>query len=406
MIGVYHATSVSLVSRCCPYALELQERGVPADRSVYQVGIAAHCILESVSICTNEVNRELTEEEVNVSALGVCERLMSVGRSYDGKGEPPMTPESVFAGKEVALSWLAWNPIQPGGQVEVGLGLNRDGQPTDYWKGDGLTIRTILDEVRIIRESDEESARTVLAVRDYKSAWSTSEDELDTLQRRIQAVAAWRYYGPADVLRLEVVNLRLQKVYVRDLYREDGLEETLSDWWSAVATTVRALDKQKSIGPRPASPGRGCLRCPFLGACEFAADFIERAGMHRTTEQKAIAFCVATAMRDDLAEQLRVETEDGAVAVHGGIVGTAAKEGRRLRQDAYQVIADEWLANGGETLGLLKALSLGVGNATSMAKVLFFDRKSKADRDAFLESITEPETKRIFGVHSGEKSVD
>lgn len=404
---IYHATNLQLVSRACPYALELYEQKVPYSRDVFGVGIAAHCILEAVQTCTNEIGRELTEEEVKVSALGVCERLMTTGRSYDGVPEPPMKPETVFAGQELALDWLLGvEPCQPGARVEQGLGLDAHGQPCGYWKADGLTIRTILDSVRISQEADEESARTVLTVRDWKTAWSTDDSELDTLQRKIQAIAAWRTYGPVEVLRLEVVNLRLQKVYVRDLYREDGLEETLSDWWSAVATTVRALDKQKSIGPRPASPGRGCLRCPFLGACEFAADFIERAGMHRTTEQKAIAFCVATAMRDDLAEQLRVETEDGAVAVHGGIVGTAAKEGRRLRQDAYQVIADEWLANGGETLGLLKALSLGVGNATSMAKVLFFDRKSKADRDAFLESITEPETKRIFGVHSGEKSVD
>ena len=27
MIGVYHATAISLVSRACPFALELQERG-------------------------------------------------------------------------------------------------------------------------------------------------------------------------------------------------------------------------------------------------------------------------------------------------------------------------------------------------------------------------------------------
>ena len=120
----YHATGISLVSRACPFALELQERGVPADRSVYQVGIAAHAVMEGVSLCTNECNRELTPEEVNCAALGVCERLMSVGRSYDGKGEPAMSPESVFAGQEVALAWLAWNPIQPGGQVELGLGLD------------------------------------------------------------------------------------------------------------------------------------------------------------------------------------------------------------------------------------------------------------------------------------------
>lgn len=401
---IYHSTNLALVSRCCPFALELQERGVPAERSVYQVGIAAHAILEGVALCTNEVNRELTEEEVNVSALGVCERLMSVGRSYDGKGEPPMTPESVFAGQEVALQWLAWNPIQPGGQVEVGLGLNLDGQPCDYWRGEGLTIRTILDEVRIIRESDEESARTVLAVRDYKSAWSTSDDELDTLQRRIQAVAAWRFYGPADVLRLDVVNLRLGKVYTRELYREDGLEAMLDEWWRQVAATCRALDAQKALGPRPAAPGRGCLACPYVGACEHAQDFMERRGMHRTPEQRATAYCVASAVRDELAEQLRLDTEEGPISVDGGLVGTVAKEKQRLADDAYARLWEVWEESGGDELGFAKALKLTASNAKELAKALYFDRSAKADREALLAEVTETETERRFGIWPKENS--
>ena len=401
---IYHSTNLALVSRCCPFALELQERGVPAERSVYQVGIAAHAILEGVALCTNEVNRELTEEEVNVSALGVCERLMSVGRSYDGKGEPPMTPESVFAGQEVALQWLAWNPIQPGGQVEVGLGLNLDGQPCDYWRGEGLTIRTILDEVRIIRESDEESARTVLAVRDYKSAWSTSDDELDTLQRRIQAVAAWRYFGPADVLRLDVVNLRLGKVYTKDLYREDGLDAQIDAWWLHVAVTCRALDAQKALGPRPAAPGRGCLACPYVGACEHAQDYMERRGMHRTPEQRATAYCVASAVRDELAEQLRLDTEEGPISVDGGLVGTVAKEKQRLADDAYARLWEVWEESGGDELGFAKALKLTASNAKELAKALYFDRSAKADREALLAEVTETETERRFGIWPKENS--
>ena len=404
MSGVFHATAISLVSRCCPFALELQERGVPADRSVYQVGIAAHAILEGVSLCTNECNRELTPEEVNVAALGVCERLMSVGRSYDGKGEPPMSPESVFAGQEVALAWLMWNPIQPGGKVELGLGLDGQGQPCDYWKGEGLKVRTILDEVRIIRESDEESSRTVLAVRDYKSAWSTSDEELDTLQRRIQAVAAWRYFGPADVLRLEVANLRLGKVYTRELFREDGLDEQVNAWWTHIAATCRALDAQKAIGPRPAAPGRGCLACPYIGACEHASDFMERAGMHRTPETRATAYCVASAVRDELAEQLRRDTEEGPVKVAGGIVGTVAKEVTRLSPDAYARLWEVWEESGGDELGFAKALKLTASNAKELAKTLYFDRSAKADREALLAEVTVTESERRFGIWPEEKA--
>ena len=400
----YHATGISLVSRACPFALELQERGVPADRSVYQVGIAAHAILEGVSLCTNECNRELTPEEVNCAALGVCERLMSVGRSYDGKGEPPMSPESVFAGQEVALAWLAWNPIQPGGKVELGLGLDAQGQPTDYWKGDGLTIRTILDEVRIIREADEESARTVLAVRDYKSAWSTDADELETLQRRIQAVAAWRYFGPADVLRLDVCNLRLGKVYTKELYREDGLDAQIEEWWGQVAATVRALNAQKALGPRPAAPGRSCLACPYIGACEHALDYVERAGMHNTPEKRATAYCVATAMREELGRQLRIDTEEGPVKVAGGLVGTVAKEKTKLKADGYSLLWERWEEHGGDELGFAKALKLTASNAKEMARALYFDRSAKADREALIAEVTETEMAREFGVWTAEEN--
>lgn len=403
MIGVYHATNLNLVSRACPFALELQERGVPADRSVYQAGIAAHAVMEGVSLCTNEINRELTPEEVNVAALGVCERLMSVGRSYDGKGEPPMAPEAVFAGQEIALGWLLWNPIQPGGQVEVGLGLDGQGRPCEYWKGEGLKVRTILDEVRIIRESDEESARTVLAVRDYKTAWSTDDSELDTLQRRIQAVAAWRHFGPADVLRLEVANLRLGKVYTRELYREDGLDEQIETWWLQVAATCRALDAQKALGPRPAAPGRGCLSCPYIGACDHASDFMERAGMHRTPEQRAIAFCVAAAVKEELAAQLRIDTDEQPVKIADGEVGYRAKERQKLKPDAYVDLWGTWSASGGGPDGFAKGLKLTKANAENVAKLLYPERGQKRDRDAWLAELMEPENVREFGAWPAEE---
>lgn len=405
MIGVYHSTAISLVSRCCPYALQLQEDGVPMDRRVFQVGIAAHAVLEGIALCTNEIGRELTEEEVKVSALGVAERLISVGRSYDGKGEPPMSPEDMFAGSELALNWtLGVEPMQPGAMLEQGLGLDADGKPTEYWKGSGLTIRTILDSVRIVTESDEESSRRVIVVRDYKTAWTADADELETLQRRIQAVAAWRYFGPADVLRLEIVNLRLQKVYAKDLYAADGLEEQIAEWWRQVSTTVRALEAQRKIGRRPAAPGVGCLRCPFVQRCEHAKDFIERRGMHQTDEQRALAYTVATAMRDDLAEELRVATEENPIPVPGGSVGYTPKTRMKLTPDASGELWTLWEDSGGEPEGFVKALQLSKTNAEKALKVLYPERGQRKDRDDALVLWTEPETVKEFGAWPEEKS--
>ena len=402
---IYHSTNLQLVANHCHYALELYEQRVPYSRDVFGVGIAAHAVLEAVAACTNELGRVLTEEEVKVSALGICERLMSVGRSYDGHAEPPMKPEDVFAGQELALDWLlGMEPAQPGTMIEQGLGLDADGQPCDYWKGDGLTIRTILDSVRIHTEADEESARKVLTVRDWKSAWSTDESALDTLQRRIQAVTAWRYFGPVDVLRLEVVNLRLQKTYTKDLFREDGLDEQIAEWWSQVAATVRALDAQKALGPRPAAPGAGCGGCPFALSCSHAADFYERRGLFRTVEQKATAYAVMTALRDEIAKELRIEAEDQPVQINGGSVGFLVKEKMKLKADGYSTLWDRWSEGGGEVLGFAKALSLGSGNAVKMVKALYSDRTAKADREALISEVTEPEKTREFGVIDGEKA--
>ena len=404
MSGVYHATNLQLISRCCAYALQLQEDGVPMDRRIFQVGIATHAVLEAVGLCANELGRELTEKEVKVSALGVCDRLMSTGRSYDGVSEPPMAPEDVFAGQELALNWLLGvEPAQPGAMLEQGLGLDADGAPTEYWKGSGLTIRTILDSVRIVEEADEESARRVLIVRDWKSAWSTDADELETLQRRIQAIAAWRYFGPADVLRLEVVNLRLQKVYAKDLYREDGLDAQIAEWWRQVAATVRALEAQRKLGKRPAAPGFGCLRCPYISACAHAQDFLERRGMHNTPEKRAQAYVVAAAMREELGAQLRIDANEQPVKIDGGFVGTTAKERTKLRADGYQLLWERWEEHGGDELGFAKALKLTASNAKEMAKTLYFDRKAKADRDALIAEVTEPELVREFGVFSAEQ---
>lgn len=394
----YHSTELSLVSRHCPYALELQERGVPADRSVYNVGIAAHAVLEEATRETNSKDRELTADELQHVALGVCSRLIATGRTYDGKPEGPMPADAAFAGKKVALDYLAWNPIQPGGEPERGIGLDERGNVVDYWEGDGLAIRTILDHGTCYTEADEESERTVLRVTDYKTAWSAGEDDLDTIQRKIQAVAAWKVYGPADVLILEIVNVRLGKSFTKRLYAVDGLSETLAEWWAEILTAAKALDAQKARGPRPAIPGRGCLGCPYLQACDHSQDYIERRGMHRTAEQRATAYCVAAAMRDELGEQLRIDSDEEPVRVEGGFVGTTAKVVQKVREDGYAILADRWEENGGDLHGFAKACELTGANAKNIAKALYFDRSAKADRDALLAEVLTEDRKREFGV--------
>jgi hypothetical protein len=53
-------------------------------------------------------------------------------------------------------------------------------------------------------------------------------------------------------------------------------------------------------------------------------------------------------------------------------------------------------------LGFAKALKLGAGNATNMAKALHFDRKEKSDREALIEEVTELDRVREFGFSASE----
>lgn len=403
----YHSTALQLVKRHCPYALDLREQGIPYPRGGYQVGIAAHACLEAIAHETAKKDGVLDEAEARAATLLTASELVAEGRTYDGKAEPPMSPDDAMAGREIALDWvLGVEPFEPDALVEIGLGLDAEGQPCDYWS-DAARIVTILDVVRVVNEADEESARRVVVVRDYKTSWATDEAELDTLQRKIQAVAAWRYFGPADVLRLEVVNLRLQKVYPVDHYAEDGLDAKIAGWWGQIATMAEALDGQKKIGHRPAAPGAGCMGCPYLERCEHAKDYIERRGMHRTLEQRASAYCVALAMAQELAEQLRLETDEQPAEVYNGIVGTIAKPRRKLTEDAYAILWERWEEAGGDGPGFAKAAELSVSNATKIARALHFDRKEKADREALISEVCKMDNVREFGIHpKPERGVD
>lgn len=399
----YHATELNLAAKHCPRALDFYEARLPYPRDHFQVGICAHVVLQAVGEATNKAGRVLTDSEQRDAAQSVVIDLIANGRTYDKHPEPPPKPDDAFAGRDLALDYLAFNPLEPGAQYEVGLALDSKGSPVPYWSKDPEPrLRAILDRVRIFDEMDEESSRTVLEVADYKSAWSASESDLDTLQRKIQAVTAWKVYGEAsgvDVLRLVVVNVRLQQSYPRDYWREDGLRDQIASWTRDILSTCAATDEQKRIlGKRPAAPGAGCMGCPYIQACPDALDYIERRGLHRTPEKRATAYAVACAMKEELARELRDETDETPIKIHGGIVGYSVKEKREAIPDAHSELWDRWEFGGGDALGLLKALGLTTGNIAKAARVLHYDRKEKQDREKLIEELTQPVNAREFGV--------
>ena len=88
-----------------------------------------------------------------------------------------------------------------------------------------------------------------------------TKDELDSFQRRCQAVVVWLTYKP-DIIILEIANLRTKGVYTKELnihFETDTLEE----WKNDIELAIKTLDNK--LNP---NPGMGCIGCPYSPRCE------------------------------------------------------------------------------------------------------------------------------------------
>lgn len=397
----YRPTGLSLAAKHCPRALDHFEQGTPYDRRQFETGNAAHAILQALGEHARETGAvpDVESREVLTLADRVAHSLIAHGRVYEGQPEPPMSPDTVYAGRALALDCIAAYPLSPTAQYEVALGVDAGRRPILY-QSDACRLRAIHDCVDLGDDEDEESSVRTLTLRDYKSAWSTNEDELRTIQRKVQAVTAWAHYSEGvDILRLEVINLHTLKRYSQEYVAEDGLAGLLDSWWADVVHVMDAYDRQAAIGRRPAVPGAGCAGCPFLERCEDALDYLERATLHRTAAEKARCYAVACAVKDGLGDWLKAVTDESPIEIDGALVGTVGKEQRSLSDTAYSALADEWELSGGNIAGFAKACDLSVGNAEKVCRILFPGGSDKMERDRFLDSLTQPKIVRKFGVH-------
>lgn len=397
----YRSTGLSVLSRHCPFALDQWERGVPYDRAVFEVGIAAHAVLQAAWQSAQEIRRTPNADEIDAIAAATYSGLVAGPRMFDGKPEPPLDPDRAREGRELALDWiLGQEPPSPGAEIEVGLALDRAGNPVQY-HDPAAYYTAILDQVRLEDRRDEETSARVLTIRDYKTSWRADDDELNTIQRRGQAVVAWPHYGEGvDILRLEVVNLRTRRIHAIEFYAEDGLDEQIADWKRDLWQTLSALDEQADRGRRPARPGAGCVGCPFVLACDFAADYMERGAIPGTARERAIAYAVASATTDALADAVRLDCGEGAVEVPGGVVGFVGRERRQSREDAHVTLSESWPGADTQAVrGLLKSLGLSVKSVELAAKALYPTRQQKADRDALIRECLTTITVPVFGVH-------
>ncbi len=390
----YSSTDLNYLLKYCPKAFRLHMAGVHGDRSVFQVGIAAHAVLEEVG------KRQLHDpEQIKRVADDVARILMTEGRDYFGVAEPPMLPDQALAGRDLALAYLETH-VLPAGDYEVAAYL-----PIDQ----NTMTRALLDLKFEEERGDEDFSGPCLVVTDYKSAWNADDDELETLQRKMQAVLAWSNWGREDLLGLvlEVANLRTGRTHSKLIWMDEEGQHLLANWRIDIMTLCAAADAALD-GDRVA-PGIGCLSCPFSKGCEECA--AAATGPQATVEDMAISYLCQKTRLAGVTAELKVLLRDSApIAVNGGTVGFQAKTKDEPVADAYSRVLAMWHERQGNVvaiedvihklptqLTLLMALAPGKTALEKVAKSLYPERTQVAERKEFLRTLVEPVAVAEFG---------
>ena len=433
-------TLLNLFAERCGFAVSLAEQNAPMNRDVFQPGIAAHEILQACGNKTNEKGRILSYEEMQTVARAVCERLIAEGRSFDGNPEPPLHPNDAWAGRDIALDYLALRPLEPGAEYEVGVAVGSAWEPMPYegaevevplgehyatremaldagdpsLEGQCVEIeygselhpphfRSILDVIRIGEgDGEQEFEQQTLVIRDYKSAWPTDAERLNHLQQRCQAVLAVAHYPDAAVLRREVVNLRTRMVYSDDMYL--GFPETdeiLDEWRADVDSTLAALEEQKMQGidgMRAASPGACCVSCPYVAQCDEGREYLLSAdgiSEYGSLEEKARLYAVTVAMMGHVRDTLKAAGGE-PIEIEDGRVGYIRQAYREPLPGAYRALMAEWGVTDERAAGMLHAMKPTKANLENALKVLFpEDPEYRAD---WLREQTREVGQKVFKV--------
>lgn len=394
---IYSSTSERYFSEHCPRALQFYLDGEPMDTRVFDVGIAAHAVLEECGrrrAADADRQARIADEVVHI--------LMTEGHSYFGQRKPPMAPEAAIEGREIALAYLAGNEL-PDGKYEAAFYIDALGNAGGPETG---RFRALIDLVFEDEYGDEEFSGKCLFVRDYKTSWAAGEDQLTTLQRKAQAVTVWVNMATNEHIGIvrQVVNVRTGAVFEDVTWLDEVGIDTLGQWRHEILMVCDAMDKARD--PRP---GIGCMTCPYVLSCEAC---YPRAKCGETIQDRAIQWMQAEAVRAELAKELREMTKEAApVEVDGGSVGYHAKAKRRLLPDApVRILEQMWgrIGRSCETpeefeakyaaeIGLLRSADISVTAAEKLAKTLYPGRDMAADRRAFMDSLTEEYQQAEFG---------
>ena len=430
---IWTATKLSRIARHCAGI----ENHKQVDRTPFESGTTCHAILQAIGEKTNEKRRALNEGEVRAIADAVGEALISKGRSYYEQSEPPLGPERVWAGRDLALEFLSRvEPFEPGGRYEVALAVdeNWNACPPDAPQ---VKFRGTLDRLEEFEEEGEEWTESVLQIDDYKSAFAGqysaralagSDYDPPSLQGKLYICLALANSKRATLpnrIRLRGWNLRTAMRYVSEWTLPAQLPE-IEQWQRDLTATARAIEASgicwlcdgsggyltepdgelqecaacdRSGFVFPYSPGANCIDCPAATECpalsvgldaERVADPVECATIYAQTD----------ALRDALQDAAKAHAKDEPVKVEGGSVGYYVRESRKVADPL--AVADRWQQRGGDVRGFVAALGgLGVKQVEALAKVLYADDYEA--RKAWLEEQFTTVRQARFGVKREDK---
>lgn len=388
----HRASSLRYFTRHCPRALKFHEDRAPMDRDFFAAGIAAHAVLQAIGEATAR-GANATPEQIADAATLV---LMRDGRSFDGHHEPPLPPDAVTEGRDLALRWALANPPAPTARHEAGLAIDAEGNACAY-DAEHARYVAILDMLDVQEVGDDETSGRAAIVTEYKTAWPTDESELDTIQCRGHAVLVAAAHQDIDLIIRRVVNLRTMQTFEHTLSPEYDAD-TLAQWRRDILTLCEAADET-----REARPGAGCGGCPWAHCCDDAWAAV------KSGSDVATQFAVAQALRDDLVALAKLVCKESVQPVPDGVVGYLEKPSRSVPVDAYRDLAaewcnvppddrDDWAASNAQWLGLLSACGLGVTQITAAAKRLYPGRENAAGREDLIERCTVVGVRKEFGV--------
>lgn len=353
----HRPTTITLAARACPHAVTLYEQGAARDRRIFHAGTACH-----------EYLRALVDGD-DLDAL--YRELIATGRTGED-AEGPLDLDSVAVGWDLARAWDRVHPIPDGAEAEVPLAMDAEGRPCEYEAGH---VRTRIDLIAPYYDEDEDLQG--IRVMDYKTAW-TAETQLDTMQRRIQAVLAWDAYPDAEIVRLEIGAVRTRKVHARTLYREHD-QDVIDAWRHDILQAAAALSET-----REPSPGAACLSCEYAAACDHAWTL--------ATDDDAdpvLRWAAAEAVRAAVAPLAREATKD--TPRHG--IGYHEASSASTDETTPETVVAFWEAGTGIALpaeyrgaivGLVSSLKIGATQIKAIASALTARGKGgKPARDEF-----------------------